>query len=197
MNLTRWAFTQDSNSPPWSMDARHIDMIAAVVRLSGIKTAVEIGCLHGRSTTAFVEAVEQGAPLQWLGLCDANPKPSLYDVAAQLTKTTVEILTAPSSSITWQADLWVIDGDHDYASVKADYELAVKNGAKIIVLHDTSHHRFDGPGRVLDEVIDTAPGVFDDDHKRPGEETERGIAFLFTDKETAFNCTPELYRLSK
>ncbi len=199
MNLPRWQFTLDTHTPPWAMDARHVDMLAAVVRLSGVKSVVEIGCLNGRSTTAFVEAAEAGAALEWLGLCDREFTRNLFDVAAQMPKSVVvETHAGMSQHIHWHADLWMIDGDHLYEGVRDDVALARRQGAKILVLHDTSHRQFDGPRRVLEEIRGEFAAVFHDDVTRPGEETERGMAFCFSDysQETAA-CLRALDQLAK
>lgn len=200
MNLSRWTYTFDSNTPPWAMDARHIDMVAAAVMLSGIESAVEIGCLNGRSTTAFVEAVEAGAPLKWLGLCDPEPTDSLRRVMAEMPreKTIVELLAKKSGAIHWMADLWLIDGNHEYDFVSHDFNLACASGASVIILHDTNHHAFDGPRRVLEEVHLRFPNVFHDKAHRAGEETERGIAFLFTKQNASTGaCIEALHQLAK
>lgn len=200
MNLDRWAYTMDANTPPWAMDVRHIDMIAAVVRLNGLQSAVEIGCLNGRSTTAFVEAVEAGAELRWLGLCDVEPTAALHRVIAEKpSRLWIDLVACARSKMPpWSAALWLIDGNHEYAFVRDDVAHARSHCAQILVLHDTDHHAVDGPRRVLAEIRDQFPVVFHDNAQRPGEETERGIAFLFIeDSPATAACVAALQQLAK
>lgn len=178
MNWTRWEFTQDNNNPPWSMDRRHVEMVACTLVGLHVKRAVEIGCLNGRSTTAFVEARQDGGLLQWVGLCDKTPLEPVHKVIGAMTDAgiRVETLWNESRLIPWVAECWLIDGDHDAAAVWADFHLALKGGAKAIILHDTCHKQFHGPAEVAKHLrMDAGFQVFEDFEKRPGEETERGL----------------------
>lgn len=181
MNLARWDFTLDrQNHPPWAMDARHIDMIEAVVRLSGVKRAVEIGSYMGRSTTAFVEASEAGAALEWLGVCDLDPTASLGRVLRQANNLVIETRWGPSWSVNdWKAELWSIDGDHSPEGAIADVKLSIAGGAQIIVLHDTDHKAFTGPRLASEYLKSVFPYFFHDFEQRPDEETDRGLFIAF------------------
>lgn len=185
MNWDRWAFTLDRNTPPWSMDRRHVEMVAAVLHHMRVERAVEIGCLLGRSTVAFHEAKKRGGPLRWVGLCDKEPTPEACRVAGEIANAgvVVETFWNYSGMIPWRAECWIIDGDHSPEGALADYRKAVANGASVIVLHDTSHKQFSGPRVVADLMrADAKWQTWEDNIRREGEETERGLFIAATPK---------------
>ena len=178
MNTTRWDFTKDNNNPPWAMDVRHIRMVTECLIGFQTKRAVEIGCLNGRSSVAFVEAVEQGSWLKWVGFCDTKPTDGIRRVAGELANKgiAVETLWNDSKLIPWVADTWLIDGDHAPEAVWADFHKALKGSAKVLIIHDTYHHLFPGPGEVAKLLRNDAGfTVWEDFKKREGEETDRGL----------------------
>lgn len=201
MNLERWKFTEDGaapkhggGAPPYGMDVRHIKMIREVLKWTDVKRAVEIGCLNGRSTTAFVEAAEQGASLEWVGLCDMLISEPLLKVVSQFPKwVSHSLLEGPSDRIEWAADMWVIDGDHSEAVALADYQRARRSEAKVIVLHDTTHWAVTGPAAAARLACRDYPIIFEDCKKREGESTHRGILIAFH-REYDF-CMHQLHTL--
>lgn len=187
INWEEWAFTLDGNRPPWGMDRRHVEMLEAFVRLTGAKSAVEIGCYMGRSTVAFVEAKKNGASLNILTLCELEPSRQLIRVVSKMPddirldfrfEDSADLHFAPYDQkrrCVAQPELWHIDGNHGLGSVRHDYFNASDYGARFIALHDSAHKDFPGVRRVAGYVKSDFPHWFEDKKHRPGEETERGF----------------------
>lgn len=192
MNWARWEFTRDNNNPPWAMDDRHVEMVAAALFHLPIDSAFEIGLLNGRSTVAFVEAAERRDAEN----CDQFDQLSFYDI--NFTVAAKQVISripncVETQIMTFEAcygmetdfmikshDLWMIDGDHDYGAVKNDIAFATECGAKVLVLHDSHHKDFPGIGKAIEEFRSEHKWGFAhaDFAERPREQTHRGITFL-------------------
>lgn len=165
------------------MDEMHIQMLHASVRMmqrSGI-VAVEIGSFRGASTSALVEAVNEGL-IDHLHVIEIKPTPTLMQVLGLCKfQDKITVHTVPS----WQvgiekADLVFIDGNHGWPAL-ADVLTALRWGASVIGMHDTNavncgHRGCFGSG-VGSGILSKMPGRqwFEDKALRPGMRTQRGF----------------------
>lgn len=164
------------------MDDRHVQMLyrAACSEWRGTRVAVEIGSWKGRSTTALVEALNQGR-LDHLHVIEVKPTRELREVlACARDASKVTLHTKPSWDLDLAAaDFVFIDGDHRWPAL-ADTLRAVTWGAKVICMHDSaSFPRLQscwGSWNAA-KMLKQCPGrVYEEDcEDRAGEKTFRGF----------------------
>ncbi|MFO0846929.1 MAG: class I SAM-dependent methyltransferase [Gemmataceae bacterium] len=189
--------------PPHSIDPTHARMIRDELMTGRYGRVLEVGCWHGYSTSAFLDAYRSGQVGE-VHLCEPYPRPELrrvidWHARDQLSyrvtlheKTSYDLLTADANF-----DFAFLDGDHAEAAVRDEaYRLAVA-GCRTIFAHDVSpasHEKYGtDPGpRVLPALLESMGyDVAVDDKPRPGERTERGLL-----KATRRKPTPPAVRLS-
>jgi hypothetical protein len=122
------------------MDDRHTyDLYSAACSdWEGSRIAVEIGSWKGRTTTALIEALNDGK-LDHLHIIEVNPTPELKQViscAKDASKITIHTTSSWDLTTIPSADFVFIDGDHRWPAL-ADTLRALTWGAKVICMHDT------------------------------------------------------------
>lgn len=181
--------------PPASIDRRHLFWMYDVLMAGGFQHALEIGCLYGASSTAFVEAINLGR-LQNATFCDLDIQPSLQSTLATCRVPhrsrvrecrSVDVLSEPESGF----DFVFVDGDHSLETVQAEVQLLLKRQPVCVMAHDTSAQisglpDCDGPPFLKWAFQTTAPYLcLEDNALRPNELTQRGM-FLATTSEEVF-----------
>jgi hypothetical protein len=139
MNLSKYDFAHDGFTPPWAIDKRHRSALYAMA-MHCTGNVVEIGCFRGYSTAAFVEALNDGADFT-LHLVDLKITDELRRVVSMCSKPD-NIVIHETHSTEFRltcADLWFIDGDHNFAACQ-DVLNALASNAAIIAMHDTQAH---------------------------------------------------------
>jgi hypothetical protein len=201
------AYPHGWQKPEWSTDRRHIEWIFDLLASGKFKTGLEIGCLHGAISSAFVEAVNRDA-LQQATFCDIDFKPAFRETLAQCRHTErLWPFAGRSADLLRQGggyDFVMIDGDHRLTPVWEELEALLRLAPKCIMAHDTSatpagYSECEGPG-YLKWRLQTTPGFFclEDNFVRRGEATERGMFLATTDLEVfeiarsslALRCPP-------
>jgi hypothetical protein len=181
MNLTDYDFTLvPGQNPPWHMDDRHVRCLYEMARRC-TGNIVEVGCYRGRSTSALIEASNDGAPFH-LTLIEPQVTPELQMVISRL-RARDRLRHFPSvqqAKLPEAADLWIIDGDQGWPAL-LDVLAALCTGARVIVMHDSQAY----PSGLRDcfgahyaaELLkrDTSRDFIEDAKPRPGERTERGL----------------------
>jgi ADP-heptose:LPS heptosyltransferase/SAM-dependent methyltransferase len=176
-----------------SVDPRHLFWMYDILAAGQLQHALEIGCLNGASSTAFVEALNQGS-LQRATFCDIALRAtfrSLIDRAHDRSRIqtfegrSLDLLNQTSESY----DFVFVDGDHRLEYVKQEVDLLIEKRTLCVMAHDTNVHLF-GQGDCdgtpyIKWRFQTAHGYFclEDNVSRPGEDTRRGMFFATTSLE--------------
>lgn len=125
-----------------------------------IRSYVEIGSRHGGTFIITVEYLDRFTPLHRACAIDLEPSPILecyrqewrafdYHIGSSTSPTARSILRAG-----W--DLALIDGDHSRGGCWADYQ-AVKEAARLIVLHDIVNDHCPGVAEVWRNIRSVVP----------------------------------------
>ena len=183
--------------PEWSVDRRHTYWLFDVLTSGAIRTTLEIGCLHGATSMAFVEALNRGT-LTHATFCDKEILPALRETVAHckypgsirlFEGMSVDLLDKGGSY-----DLVFLDGDHRLPAVSAELERLLPMKPRCIVAHDTSataagFHDCEGPVYLKHRLQGLGWLCLEDAVPRFGERTHRGMFFATTD--------PELYEIAR
>lgn len=178
--------------PEVAMDRRHIWMLHDVLCGWPFRNALEIGSFNGASATAFVEAINKGQGLGVSGsatFCDVSVTHSLMSVV-QNCRDPERVRITPQPS--WQVldselpfDFVLVDASHDIESVSLEMTRLLKRRPLCVMAHDTNatqagYSKCEGAA-LLAETFRGLPGYgcIEDNAKRPGERTDRGL-FLAT-----------------
>lgn len=129
-------------------------------------SVAEVGCLHGRSSTALLEGcpgpvycidpwddAADRSYASFLGNCGQYP--NLRPVR--------ERSPAAVALVPPDIDMVFLDGDHTYEAVKTDLAVWLPKTRRLICGHDYNHPGFPGVKRAVDEIFGTAvqPAVGD------------------------------------
>ena len=172
--------------PQASIDRRHLYWMFDVLAAGGFQRALEIGCLNGVSSTAFVEAINRGT-LGHATLCDIDLRMTFQSVLKecrfpQRTATfrgrSTDLLNSGGDF-----DFVFVDGDHRLEAVREEVELLLKNPPVCVLAHDTGvgvtgFDGCEGPA-YLKWRLQTA-GIYrclEENARRDGEDTWRGMFF--------------------
>lgn len=141
LDLSAYDFTKTPADWPhdWCIDDRHLRIVHDLA-LQATGNVVEVGCFRGRSTAAFVEALNAGADFH-LHLVDIKVTPELRRVVEMCWHPDrITIHETPSRDFRLDsASLWLVDGDHTWPAV-LDVLNALSSGAQCILMHDTRAH---------------------------------------------------------
>jgi len=165
--------------PAMCMDYRHVQAIHWLLLTYKPASVLEIGCFHGYSTTAVLDASRQ-FPLD-VHLCDIVITPELrqliadYD-AAPMIHQCPSVAAIPRASCQWA----IVDGDHALPTVSREVELLADTAT--VIAHDTNVATalgwvgFDGAEHLKRHYqADGRYRCYEDCQVRPGEWTERGF----------------------
>lgn len=182
--------------PSNCIDKRHAYLLHDILRSGMFCRALEIGCADGASSTAFIEAVNRTTLLR-VTLCDVQLTNSLVSVAMNADDTErVIVANKPSTEVLADPqqhggpfDFVFVDGNHDFASVKAEYDLLRVAKPLAICAHDTSATLAGYPKAEGAEYLKRAIALewgwltLEDNIRRPDEATERGFFFATPNTE--------------
>lgn len=164
----------------YAVDETHVGMIRAELMTGRYRRVLEVGCHHGASTRAFLDALAAGAVAE-VHLCEPAVTPELERLVAGTGAVlhrcrSVELLERDAAF-----DLALLDGDHSEATVAEELRRLVAAGVPTVIAHDVgpaARARYGvAGGPALVEPVLRAAGyaVTIDDTTRPGERTERGL----------------------
>lgn len=174
--------------PSGSIDRRHLFWMYDILASGLFRQALEIGCLNGVSSTAFLEAIRcQALPKatfcdlefrpSWTAARDCCPFPDRID---QFEGRSVDLLRQEN-----EFDFIFVDGDHRLETVREEVECLLRRRPLCVMAHDTNAQacgfaNCDGPP-LLKWRFQTTAGYLclEDSIARPGEATQRGL-FLAT-----------------
>ncbi len=189
MNLSKYDFALTPKDWPmaWHMDDMHVRALHYLAKLC-TGNVVEVGCFRGRSTAAFIEALNEGATFN-LHLVDVKITPELRRVVGMCKRPELIHIheTHSGSFLLGGADLWVVDGDHTWPAV-LDVLNALASDARCIVMHDTLAHiegfaQCEGASLAAEALRHHRSRVCVEDCKRrDGMLTHRGLLASFDPK---------------
>jgi len=163
--------------PMWQ-DTRHVQLQYQLAMSGLIRRVLEVGCYHGYSTSAYVQAMRDGAHLE-LACCDLVLTDQLRAVL-ELAPRAVQLYERPSIDVVnVDYDLVVLDGDHTIRAVSRELGLCLFHEVPTIILHDyaaASAPNCEGPlwAGVALQFHPEFHCAFDC-RKRDGEFTDRGL----------------------
>jgi len=178
---------------PWHMDAIHIQQLYRMCERIRPRTVVEVGSFKGASTSAFIEAMQDGL-IEHLTIHEPVPNGDLASV--MLNAMADKRATWESASYydrPTYADLILIDGDHEAGAV-ADTLAALCMGCPHIVMHDSNSHTL-GIGchgvRQAVQLLKAHDGRkwCEDITERAGMHTQRGL-FYSRERESLSGWEP-------
>lgn len=173
----------ESANPAWEVDERHVWWLHRTLMSGRFRSALEVGCLTGFSTRAFLDALRAGA-LDRLDLCDVAVTPELEQlVAASGVADRVTINRTHSADLlargSW--DLVFVDGDHSEPTVAEETRLLLASGVRALFAHDTAaagrYPQCEGPALLAREFRRAGYLCAEDALARPGERTDRGMFY--------------------
>jgi SAM-dependent methyltransferase len=186
-----WTHDEDERSGPFDhpfwMDRRHVDLLYEILMTHHFTRVLEIGCWHGSSTSAFVQAINDGCTFDF-HVCDIDFTPQLDRVLACCSREVVRHEKDSLFVINPTYDLICVDGNHHIHHVFREVELLLRCRTPTIVAHDTGQVNVD-PGCdgavYLGKTFKSHPEYhwIEDCEERPGEFTNRGFFFCTKDRQ--------------
>jgi hypothetical protein len=170
----------------WYIDLRHLRWLHSVLMSGRFSRVLEIGCHHGWSATAFLDALKAGK-VQEVHLCDTKITPELKSVIDKYGVSPT-IHNCPSLDILDQSwDLVFLDGDHSVETVLSETPWLLST--RSVFAHDTGSAKMfkgcEGPQHLKQAFQLAGRRCLEDAVLRSNERTDRGMFFSTTD-ETDF-----------
>ena len=163
-----------------SMDRLHCEWMLSVLRVLEPRCVIEIGCHMGVSTTAIVQAYDEGC-VDELHLIDVNLRPGVLKFA----RSCVTFYERPSvhalPEIRPGGDLVVVvDGDHSLSCVQQELPLVLEKMPLAIIAHDVTaeaagYQQCDGARWLWEELQGSGWYCYVDCRRRPNAKTHRGL----------------------
>jgi hypothetical protein len=185
-----WQFARDANFdgyPEW-MDAIHVETIYKLCMALDPSNIVEIGSYWGYSTSAVVQAKIDGKCGK-LTCVDREVRPQLLDVLKRAADGWAVERTSSHAYLKLHApgDFLILDGAHDTATVKGEWEELQSLPPKMLIAHDVlCRAPNDGPAWLLEQVKRCGEYfVFVDGRHRVGMFTDRGLMAATTSRAWA------------
>ncbi len=134
--------------------------------LGGCKSILEIGCCEGRTSAMFARVMGPGGKLRCMDIQRHRELEANLDRAADYG---AHVFFAQGDSrsrecIEWAEkegpyDFIFIDGSHQYADVKADFENYKHMTSRVIGFHDINHPEF-GVRKLWNEILQEQPSQY-------------------------------------
>lgn len=152
-----------------------------ILTTARFRKVLEIGCYNGASTSAFVQAINDGANFE-LHLCDPHFRDGLKRTVGMCKRRVFLHERRSLDVIDRSFDFIFVDGDHSYENVREEVALLLKHNVRSVVAHDTHEPHCEG-SVYLAETYRASRGhlCLEDALPRPGEWTHRGFFFATRD----------------
>lgn len=167
-----------------TMDRRHIYVVHEILATWPFSNALELGCFRGASSTAFVQAINRGG-LKRAMFCDVDVTDELRMVAESCwlphRVSIVEMASWDVLDTPVHFDFVLVDANHEEPQVKRELESLLRRKPACIMAHDTNataagYASAEGAAMLKREwSILPEYTCIEDNEKRPGEETHRGL----------------------
>lgn len=173
------------------IDERHAYIIHELLLAGQFHNVLELGGYMGASSAAFLEA-QQKAPSMKVTLCDMQVGTQLREMANHHLSPLVyikEMLSTEALADWLDYDLVFVDASHDLLSVSLELPHLIRWKPRCIVAHDTSatDHGYEcaeGAALLRRALLldpEYSKYTYEDDRRREGEETHRGLFMATTD----------------
>lgn len=189
-----WRFCEPHVANVMSMDVLHAAMIRNfLVNIESPANVIEVGCCHGVSTAAILQACEVTGFS--CSLIDTFFQDSVKEMVREAAGR-VSVVMDAGHSVAVLGDycnrnsIVLLDGDHRRAYTELESEILERQPPRALILHDVTSNRADcdGPAWALHRWQAMGYFVAIDYLPREGQRTERGLAILcrdFSDAEVA------------
>ena len=184
------------------MDERHVYLLHDLLLAGNFKKALEIGCYHGASTTAFLEACHANPELS-VYLCDFVIGCEILDVINhrydEKRVHVIQALSIEAMKVHRGFDFVLVDSSHDMVTVAGEMQYLFHDKPRCIVAHDSSatDHGYElcEGAKVLKYALKIHPEYrcIEDNAVREGEATHRGL-FLATNDMKFYGRAVELFQ---
>lgn len=169
-------------SHDWYADRRHVAWLHGVLMGGRVRRVLEIGCLHGYSATAMLDAARAGK-VDEVHLCDTSPTSELRSVIdAYGLGDRVKVHECRSAELLAHDGWWdlvFVDGAHDEQTVAEEARLLLQARVPVVCVHDTAaagrYPDCDGPAMLRRMLAAADYHCTEDALSRPGERTDRGM----------------------
>lgn len=173
------------------MDRVHVHWMLAAFRALKPTRVIEIGCYKGVSTTAIIQAYDEGA-VQEVHLVDINIQPTVRNMARPNVHFHEMASTQALPQIACHTGdtIVIIDGDHTWNCVRHELPLALAKNPVAIIAHDVTaeaagYGACDGAHRLWQELQRQQWRCFVDCKRRDNAETHRGLLMACRDLQRA------------
>lgn len=183
--------------PMW-MDRRHVEFLYALGMSGLFRRVLEIGCHCGSSTSAWVQARNDGADFE-LFVADPICTGELQRVLGADRGQAFFSLGRGADALVCCPDLVLIDGNHAVGPVAEEFFECVRHGVTSLVMHDVCAGAIagnEGPAiarKILEESSRWHCVV--DAQERACEWTERGLLFATRAASTMAAMVPAWRRM--
>lgn len=183
-----------------SIGPRYRRLLFDMLLACDFRHVLEIGCLRGYSTCAFLEALKRGASFSYT-ICDIEPRPGFTELIGSCAGIgAINLVRQPSlEAIGPEFDFVFVDGDHSIAYVRREIARLLEVHTPTILAHDTyiEDPRYAG-AHLYRHTFSRHPDFFyiDDDTWMPGEQQRCGLS-LCTRSREVFDRVAPLFRAAK
>lgn len=201
-------FARDHLADTMSMDLIHAKMIGEFIRRIRCFDVVEVGCCHGVSTGAILDALAEintASQVPYLVLIDPVIQPAVRSMVleadAKFGDEEIMLVVVEAKSldatpigvprVATHCDrhcVLVLDGDHSEETVLGEIDAVQSRGVqpRAVILHDVGLGGLPGPRAGVAALRGLYGYTFAmDDAYREGMRTERGLAILCRDASDA------------
>lgn len=197
-------FARDHLADSMSMDVIHAQMIGEFIRRIRCFDVVEVGCCHGVSTGAILDALAEintSGQVPYLVLIDPVIQPAVRSMVreadAQFGDEEMMVVVVEAKSlnptpigiprVATHCDrhcVLILDGDHSEETVLGEIDAVMSRGIqpRAVILHDVGWGGLPGPRAGVGVLRGIYGYTFAmDDAFRDGMRTERGLAIMCRD----------------
>jgi predicted O-methyltransferase YrrM len=180
-----------------SIGKTYRQLLFKILTNCNFNNVLEIGCLRGYSSCAFIEALNCGCDFCYT-ICDPMPRMDMKLLDMCKKRSNITFLQKPSLEVIKPGfDFIFVDGDHSVKYIPQELRLLIDSGAETVLAHDTyiQNPKYQGPP--LYRYCFSRHKDFyyiEDNTFRPSEERELcGLSF-FTKKTDVFNKVQPLFK---
>ena len=180
-----------------SIGPRYRQLLFDILMANPFKNVLEIGCLRGYSSCAFIEAINRGRDFDYT-ICDPAPRGTFADVLNKCTAMDRVHLVQKLSVDCIQPgyDFIFVAGDHSLQYVPKEIARLLEVNFESVLAHDTYIEipRYFGAHQYR-HIFEKHPDYFyiDDGSWDPSSEQQRcGVSF-FTRRSDVFERVKELF----
>lgn len=136
---------------PWESETEVGDLIAAIIKMSGIKKVLELGTLTGKTTTAMINALPSDGSLTTVDITDnrTDEFKDICDNDSRVNYVTGDSIKTCQSLKGTEFELIFVDTVHEWSYALPEFKAIEQIMSKdcILVYHDSI--KFEGTARLV------------------------------------------------